>query len=94
MELETPRLGVEHRHADDVRRQQIGRELHALEAQAEAGRQRMRQRGLAQPRQILDQHVAVGQQGDEGQAHFLRLAQDQLIDLRLGAFQGIDLCVV
>ena len=81
MEFEAPRLRVEHRHADDVRGQQVGGELHALEAQAQGRGQRVRKRGLAQARQVLDQQVAVGQQRDEGQPHFLRLAEHQRVDL-------------
>jgi hypothetical protein len=34
--------------------------------------------------------MAIGQQGDEGQPHFLRLAQHQAVDLRLRAFEGIE----
>src|SRR3546814_1786174 len=35
MELEALRLRIEHRRADDVRRQQVGGELHALETRSE-----------------------------------------------------------
>ncbi len=89
MELESLARGVEDGHAEDVRRQQVGGELHALELQADGGRQRMRERGLAQARQILDQDVAVGEQRDEGQPHLVRLAQHQRIDLRLCAVKGV-----
>ena len=75
MELETALAGVVNRYAHHVRGQQVGGELHALEAEAQRRRQRMRQRGLAKTRQVLDQHMAAGQQGDERQAHLLRLAQ-------------------
>jgi hypothetical protein len=89
MEFEAPRLRVVHRHADDVRGQQVRGELHALEAQAEGRRQCMRQRGLAQPRQVLDQQVPVREQRHEGQPHFLRLAQHQGVDLGHGPGQRI-----
>ncbi|MCW0465943.1 hypothetical protein NB705_003016 [Xanthomonas sacchari] len=85
VELELARLRVVHRHAEHIGRQQIGGELHALEAKPQARRQRMRQRGLAQAGQILDQQMSAGQQGDKRHAHLLRLAQDQRIDLLLGA---------
>ena len=88
MEFEPPRLRLVHRHPEDVRRQQVGGELHALETEAEGGRHRMRQRGLAEAGQVLDQQVAIGEQGDEGQPHLLRLAQHQCVDLRLGIAQG------
>ena len=88
MEFEAARLRLVHRHAEDVGRQQVGGELHALEAEAEGGRHRMRQRGLAEAGQVLDQQVAVGEQGDEGKPHLLRLAQHQRVDLRLCVAQG------
>lgn len=88
MELELARGRIEHRHADHVGRQQVGGELHALELQAQRRRQRMRERGLAQPGQVLDQQMPVGQQRDEGQAHRLRLAEHQRVDLRLRLFEG------
>ena len=97
---ELSRLRVEHRHADDVGRQQVGGELHALEAEPERRRQRMRERGLAQARQVLDQQVAAGQQRHERQPHFLRLAQHQRVDLRLRAVRGpragrsVSMCAV
>ena len=43
--------------ADQVRRHQVGGELAAREAQAERDRDRMRQRRLADPRNVLDQEV-------------------------------------
>ncbi len=89
MEFEASRLRLVHRHAQDVRRQQVGGELHALEAQAQGRCHRMRQRGLAQTGQVLDQQVAVGEQGDEGQPHLQRLAQHQRVDLRLRVAQGV-----
>ena len=89
MESEGARLRVVHRHAQHVGGQQVRGELHALEAQAEGGRQRVRQGGLAQSRQVFDQQVAIGQQRDEGQPHFVRLAQYQRIDLRLRPFEGV-----
>jgi len=86
---EPARLRVVHRDADDVRRQQVGGELHALEAEAQRRRQRMRQRGLAEAGQILDQQVAVGEQSDERQPHLVRLAEYQRVDLRLRLSQRL-----
>ena len=48
----------------------------------------MRQRGLAEARQVLDQQVPIREQGDEGEAHLLRLAQHQGVHLRLRIAQG------
>jgi hypothetical protein len=83
MELEAPRLRIEHRHADDVRRQQVGSELHALESESEGGGQRVGEGGLAQARQVLDQQVAVRQQRGEREPHLFGLAEHQGVDLRL-----------
>lgn len=69
--------------------QQVGGELHALETQPERGGQRMRQGGLAQARQVLDQQVSVGEQGDERELHLARLAEHQRIHLRLRAGEGV-----
>ena len=88
MELEASRLRLEHRHAQHVGGQQVGGELHALEVQPERGSQCVRQRGLAQARQVFDQQVAVRQQRDERQAHLHWLAQHQRVDLRLRLVKG------
>lgn len=55
MELELPRGGVVDGHAQHIGRQQVGGELHALEAQPQAGGHRMGEGGLAQAGQVLDQ---------------------------------------
>ena len=88
MEFEAARLRLVDRYAEDVGGQQVGGELHAGEPEPERCRHRMRQRGLAQAGQVLDQQVAIGQQGDEGEAHLLRLAKHECVDLRLGVAQG------
>ena len=89
VEAELARAGLVHRHAQHVGRQQVGGELDALEAQADGRGQCVRQGGLAQPGQVLDQGVATGQQRDQGQPHFLRFAQHQGVDLLLRPVQGL-----
>lgn len=89
VELELAAAGLVHRYAQYVRRQQVGSELHALEAEAEAAGQCMRQRGLAQPGQIFDEQVAAGKQGDKGQPDFRHLAQYQCVHLILCLPQGL-----
>jgi hypothetical protein len=79
---------VEDRDAEDVAGQQVGRELHALEVEAERGRERARERGLAEAGQVLDEQVAAGEQGGEGEPHLARLAEHQRIDLGLRFGQG------
>lgn len=90
MELELPAGGIVNRDAEHIRGQQVRGELHALEAQPEAGGHRMGQRGLAQARQIFNQQVTARQQGDERQPHFMCLAQHQPVDLVLGAAEGLS----
>ena len=70
-----------HRHAEDVGGQQVAGELDALELQAQRARQAVRQRGLADPGQILDQQMAACQQAGQRQADLLRLAEDDLLGL-------------
>ena len=65
MEAEAAGLALEDRDADDVRRQQVARELDALELQAERARERVRERGLADAGQVLDQQVAAREQAGE-----------------------------
>ena len=48
---------------DDVGREQVRRALHARELAVDRPRQRPRERGLADAGIVLDQHVALGQQG-------------------------------
>ncbi len=90
MELEVPTAGVVDRDAEHVGRQQVGGELHPLEAQPEAGGHGVGEGGLAQPGQVLDQQMAAGEQRHEGQPHLLRLAQHQPVDLILGRAQGLS----
>ena len=55
------------RVAEEVGRQQVGRELHALERPADRGGQGVGERGLADARRAFDQHVAAGEQGGQQQ---------------------------
>ena len=51
--------------ADDVGGQQVGGALHARELAVDRARQRARERGLADARVVLDEDVALGEQGDD-----------------------------
>jgi hypothetical protein len=55
-----PGLGVEHRDAGDVGGQQVARELDALVGQAERMGEGVRERGLADARDVLDEQVPAG----------------------------------
>ena len=81
MEAKLRRLALVYAHPDNVRRQQVAGELHALEVEREGGGQRMRQRGLAHPGHVFEQQVTAGDQAGEGELDLTRLAQQYLVDL-------------
>ena len=89
VEAELARGLVVDGHADDVRGQQVGRELHALEIQAQGRGHGARQGGLAQAGQVFDEQVAAGKQRGERQLHFAWFAQHQLVDLGQGVVEGL-----
>ena len=72
---------LEHAHAHEVAGHEVGRELHAGEAQAERYRQRLRQRGLAHPGHILDQQVPASHQAGHAVLDPVTLAHDDGVDL-------------
>ena len=74
-------LGLEDHGADDVAGQQVGRELDALELHAQRLAERLDEERLGEAGHALEQHVAVGEQGDQ-QA----LDDDILADDGLGDF--------
>ena len=89
-------LLVEDHRADDVGRQQVGRELDAGERGVDDLRQRAHRERLGQPGHALEQDVAAGQQADEQAldhgvladdpaGHFL---EDALHGQRLGRLVG------
>ena len=84
MEGEAGGVAVVDRHADDVGRQKIRGELDALQAEPEAGRERVRERRLAHAGQVLDQQVAAREQAREREPHRVGLAEQHAVDLALG----------
>ncbi len=91
VEAEAAIILVEDRHAEDVGGQQVGGELHALELEAQRGRERASECCLAEAGQVFDQQVAIGQQGGEGEMHLAAFAEHQGIDLldrRVERFAG------
>src|ERR1019366_3657847 len=62
--------------------QQVARELHPLERQAQRLGERMGQRGFAHPRNVLDQQMAARQQAGQAQPYLTVLSQNHLVDLR------------
>jgi hypothetical protein len=81
-ELEYLLLLVENRDAEDVRWEQVGRELHACEARADRRCEAFRERGLAGAGIVVDQHVPAGSERREQLAHRVVLAAHYLLDVR------------
>ncbi len=79
-ELERARALVEHAHAGDVARQQVGRELDAAHGAVDAAREGLGEHRLADAGDVLDEQVALGQERDEGQPDGLGLAGDDALD--------------
>ena len=86
-ELEARGALVEDRRARHVGGQQVGRELHAAEAQPRRGGERARDQRLGHAGHVLEQDVAVGQQREQHELEHLALADHGALDLvedRLG----------
>ena len=67
--------------AVEVRRHQVGGELHAREPQTERHRKRMRQRGLAHAGHVFDQQVAAGQHAGDAVFDLRAFADDDRANL-------------
>ena len=80
-ELEVAALLVEDVHAGDVGGQQVGRELDAAERAVDRPGDRLGEHGLADAGHVLDQQVALGEQGDERQPDLAVLAADDPLDV-------------
>ena len=79
--LELARLLVVDPRADQVGRDEVGRELDALELAADRLGQRLDRHRLGQPRDALDEDVAARQQRDDQALQQVVLADDDLLDL-------------
>ena len=71
-------LEVDGGKARDVRGRDVGRELYAPEGAVQGSRQGGSQGGLAHAGHVLDEHVALAQQGDEHQVHHVLFSHDDL----------------
>ena len=80
---------VEHREAGDVGGKHIGRELDALKGAAQRRRQGRGQRGFAQARHVLDEHVARADQGNQQVIDDGILADDDLPDIAADIVQCV-----
>ena len=86
-------LAVENGNAEDVGRQHVAGELHALELQPQQAGQGMRQGGLADARHVFNQQMAPGEQAGEGEAELPVLAENDLAGgLERSGQRGGDLC--
>src|SRR5262249_26362266 len=85
-ELEQTGLLIEDFKPDDVRRQQVRGELDALERAVKAPCDCLRECGLAYAGDILDQQMAPGQQGDQGELDYLGFTSDDAFYCRLELF--------
>ena len=84
---ELPFARIVDQRADQVGRQQVGRELDAVELAMDRGRQRLDGRGLGQPGDALEQDVPAGQQRDQEPRKHLVLPDQDLADLGLDPFE-------
>jgi hypothetical protein len=75
MELEAAGAAIVDGDTEDVRRQQVAGELHALERQAEDACQHVGQGGFADPRNILDEQMPMGHEAGNGEPDLAVLAQ-------------------
>jgi Dolichyl-phosphate-mannose-protein mannosyltransferase len=83
MEFEFAALALVHADPDNVGRQQIGRELDALERKIERRGKGVRQRSLADAGQIFDQKMAACKDARERKEHPFVLSEHDLVDLLL-----------
>ena len=72
---------VEDRGAGDVGGEEVGGELDPAELEAHRLGEGARDQGLGQAREVLDQHVAAGEDPDQQQVEGIPLADDDLLDL-------------
>src|SRR2546422_888657 len=73
-------LAIEHVRPGDVRGQRARRELDAAEREAEARRERLRDQGLRQPRDVFDQEMTVAEDRPEDAFQDRTLADDHGLD--------------
>jgi hypothetical protein len=58
-------LRLKNHGANDIAGEQVGRELDALELNAESGAEGFDEKSFCEPGHALEENVAIGEQGDE-----------------------------
>ena len=89
LELEAAAGAIEDRDADDVRRQQVARELDALVSESQCLRERVGEGGLADAGNVLDEQVTACEQARHAEPNLRILAQDHAIELIQGVAQSL-----
>ena len=79
---------TEHRHTEDVGRQQVAGELDAMEIQPQGLRKCMGEGGLSDAGQVLNQQVAAGQQAGDREPDLVFFTKDDSADLGYDWIQG------
>ena len=80
---------LEHLGAGDVRRHQVRGELHAVEREVHAVRERADHQRLRQPRHADQKRVPLTQQGDQQEFQHFLLADDDLAAFGEDAVAGV-----
>ena len=83
------RVFLHHVRAGDVRRHQVGRELHAAELHRQRVRQRPGHQRLAQSGHAVQQHVPAAEQAHQQEVDDLVLADDDPADFLLDPLAGV-----
>ena len=81
MKNEPAMLTVKYRVADDIRREQVARELDAPELQTERTGERLGKRRFPHAGHVFDQEMPPGEQADHGELDRRFLADDDIPEL-------------
>ena len=87
-DLELAELLVEDPRPDDVRGNEVGRELDALELPADGLRERLHRHRLGEPGHALDEKMPSREEGDHHPLQQRVLADDHALDLEQHLFEG------
>ena len=81
LEAELGLLAVPDADAGHIRRQEVGRELDPVERAVDGPCDGLREEGLADPGDVLDEHVSFGEEGREHQLDDVTLSLDDGLDV-------------